>query len=166
MSSTFLLSSQALNESLKLLKAQSPQTATMLLTVDPDAGKITCLCQVPQVSRPARSEPRSSSSPFHRADFLLPLVGRGWSWSESQRVGSGAVPSAGRQRRRQRHVSPGHGQEHAVPGGGAAGGQRVCTTKIGGELRGGGGAWTSPCPVLGQKAHICCSLLHQAESNH
>lgn len=42
--------SQALNESLKLLKSQSPQTAAMLFTVDPDAGKITCLCQVPQVS--------------------------------------------------------------------------------------------------------------------
>uniref|UniRef100_A0AAQ4NX73 Alanine--tRNA ligase n=1 Tax=Gasterosteus aculeatus aculeatus TaxID=481459 RepID=A0AAQ4NX73_GASAC len=38
----------ALNESLKLLKSQSPQTAAMLFTVDPDAGKITCLCQVPQ----------------------------------------------------------------------------------------------------------------------
>lgn len=44
--------SQALNESLKLLKAQSPQTAAMLFTVDPEAGKVTCLCQVPQVKRP------------------------------------------------------------------------------------------------------------------
>lgn len=42
--------SQALNESLKLLKTQSPQTAAMLFTVDHDAGKIVCLCQVPQVS--------------------------------------------------------------------------------------------------------------------
>lgn len=42
--------SQALNESLKLLKKNSPQTAAMLFTVDPDAGKITCLCQVPQVT--------------------------------------------------------------------------------------------------------------------
>uniref|UniRef100_A0A1A8E1X0 Alanine--tRNA ligase n=1 Tax=Nothobranchius kadleci TaxID=1051664 RepID=A0A1A8E1X0_NOTKA len=41
-------SAKALNESLKLLKSQSPQTATMLFTVDPDAGRITCLCQVPQ----------------------------------------------------------------------------------------------------------------------
>uniref|UniRef100_A0AAQ5YW57 Alanine--tRNA ligase n=1 Tax=Amphiprion ocellaris TaxID=80972 RepID=A0AAQ5YW57_AMPOC len=41
-------SAKALNESLKLLKAQSPQTAAMLFTVDTDAGKITCLCQVPQ----------------------------------------------------------------------------------------------------------------------
>ena len=41
--------SQALNESLKLLKTNSPQTAAMLFTVDPDAGKIICLCQVPQV---------------------------------------------------------------------------------------------------------------------
>lgn len=41
-------SAKALNESLKLLKLQSPQTAAMLFTVDPDAGKITCLCQVPQ----------------------------------------------------------------------------------------------------------------------
>ncbi|XP_037539218.1 alanine--tRNA ligase, cytoplasmic isoform X2 [Nematolebias whitei] len=41
-------SAKALNESLKLLKSQSPQTATMLFTIDPEAGKITCLCQVPQ----------------------------------------------------------------------------------------------------------------------
>nr|XP_020459968.1 alanine--tRNA ligase, cytoplasmic [Monopterus albus] len=41
-------SPKALNESLKLLKSNSPQTAVMLFTVDPDAGKITCLCQVPQ----------------------------------------------------------------------------------------------------------------------
>ncbi|XP_044050161.1 alanine--tRNA ligase, cytoplasmic [Siniperca chuatsi] len=41
-------SAKALNESLKLLKLHSPQTAAMLFTVDPDAGKITCLCQVPQ----------------------------------------------------------------------------------------------------------------------
>lgn len=41
---------QALNESLKLLKSQSPETAAMLFTVDPEAGKITCLCQVPQVT--------------------------------------------------------------------------------------------------------------------
>ncbi|TMS05689.1 Alanine--tRNA ligase, cytoplasmic [Larimichthys crocea] len=41
-------SSKALNESLKLLKSNSPQTAAMLFTVDPEAGKITCLCQVPQ----------------------------------------------------------------------------------------------------------------------
>ncbi|XP_029687929.1 alanine--tRNA ligase, cytoplasmic [Takifugu rubripes] len=41
-------SAKALNESLKLLKSQSPQTAAMLFTVDPDAGKVTCLCQVPQ----------------------------------------------------------------------------------------------------------------------
>ncbi|KAM3608899.1 uncharacterized protein V6R79_006517 [Siganus canaliculatus] len=41
-------SAKALNESLKLLKTNSPQTAAMLFTVDPNAGKITCLCQVPQ----------------------------------------------------------------------------------------------------------------------
>ncbi|KAL0968180.1 hypothetical protein UPYG_G00263420 [Umbra pygmaea] len=41
-------SAKALNESLKLLKSQSPQTAAMLFTVDNDAGKIICLCQVPQ----------------------------------------------------------------------------------------------------------------------
>lgn len=41
-------SAKALNESLKLLKSQSPQTAAMLFTVDPDTCKITCLCQVPQ----------------------------------------------------------------------------------------------------------------------
>lgn len=41
-------SAKALNESLKLLKTSSPQTAAMLFTVDPDAGKIICLCQVPQ----------------------------------------------------------------------------------------------------------------------
>ncbi|XP_034444358.1 alanine--tRNA ligase, cytoplasmic isoform X1 [Hippoglossus hippoglossus] len=41
-------SAKALNESLKLLKSNSPQTAAMLFTVDPEAGRITCLCQVPQ----------------------------------------------------------------------------------------------------------------------
>ncbi|NXD15457.1 SYAC protein, partial [Nothocercus nigrocapillus] len=41
-------SAKALNESLKLFKAQSPQTATMLFAVDNEAGRITCLCQVPQ----------------------------------------------------------------------------------------------------------------------
>ncbi|XP_040471133.1 alanine--tRNA ligase, cytoplasmic [Falco naumanni] len=41
-------SAKALNESLKLFKAHSPQTATMLFAVDNEAGRITCLCQVPQ----------------------------------------------------------------------------------------------------------------------
>ncbi|KAM5126207.1 alanine--tRNA ligase, cytoplasmic [Mantella aurantiaca] len=41
-------SAKALNESLKLLKSQSPQTAAIIFSVDGDAGKITCLCQVPQ----------------------------------------------------------------------------------------------------------------------
>ncbi|CAB1432420.1 unnamed protein product [Pleuronectes platessa] len=41
-------SAKALNESLKLLKTNSPQTAAMLFTIDPEAGRITCLCQVPQ----------------------------------------------------------------------------------------------------------------------
>lgn len=41
---------QALNESLKLFKTHSPQTATMLFAVDNEAGRITCLCQVPQVT--------------------------------------------------------------------------------------------------------------------
>uniref|UniRef100_A0A8C0EW63 Alanine--tRNA ligase n=1 Tax=Bubo bubo TaxID=30461 RepID=A0A8C0EW63_BUBBB len=41
-------SAKALNESLKLFKTHSPQTATMLFTVDNEAGRITCLCQVPQ----------------------------------------------------------------------------------------------------------------------
>nr|XP_025043138.1 alanine--tRNA ligase, cytoplasmic [Pelodiscus sinensis] len=41
-------SAKALNESLKLFKAYSPQTAAMLFSVDSEAGKITCLCQVPQ----------------------------------------------------------------------------------------------------------------------
>lgn len=41
---------KALNESLKLLKTNSPQTAAMLFAVDNDAGKIICLCQVPQVN--------------------------------------------------------------------------------------------------------------------
>lgn len=41
-------SAKALNESLKLFKAYSPQTAAMLFSVDNEAGKITCLCQVPQ----------------------------------------------------------------------------------------------------------------------
>ncbi|NXF54030.1 SYAC protein, partial [Oceanites oceanicus] len=43
-------SAKALNESLKLFKTYSPQTATMLFTVDNEAGRITCLCQVPQVT--------------------------------------------------------------------------------------------------------------------
>ncbi|XP_077165936.1 alanine--tRNA ligase, cytoplasmic [Paroedura picta] len=41
-------SAKALNESLKLFKAHSPETAAMLFTVDNEAGKIICLCQVPQ----------------------------------------------------------------------------------------------------------------------
>ncbi|XP_054253148.1 alanine--tRNA ligase, cytoplasmic [Indicator indicator] len=41
-------SAKALNESLKLFKTCSPQTAAMLFAVDPEAGRITCLCQVPQ----------------------------------------------------------------------------------------------------------------------
>nr|XP_033796834.1 alanine--tRNA ligase, cytoplasmic [Geotrypetes seraphini]XP_033796836.1 alanine--tRNA ligase, cytoplasmic [Geotrypetes seraphini] len=41
-------SAKALNESLKLLKTHSPQTAAMLFSVDNETGKITCLCQVPQ----------------------------------------------------------------------------------------------------------------------
>ncbi|NXU59284.1 SYAC protein, partial [Turnix velox] len=41
-------SAKALNESLKLFKTHSPQTATMLFAVDHEAGRITCLCQVPQ----------------------------------------------------------------------------------------------------------------------
>lgn len=41
-------SAKALNEALKLFKSQSPQTSTMLFSVDREAGKITCLCQVPQ----------------------------------------------------------------------------------------------------------------------
>ncbi|XP_039183463.1 alanine--tRNA ligase, cytoplasmic [Crotalus tigris] len=41
-------SAKALNESLKLLKTLSPETAAMLFSVDNEAGKITCLCQVPQ----------------------------------------------------------------------------------------------------------------------
>lgn len=41
-------SAKALNESLKLLKMHSPKTAVMLFTVDSDADKIICLCQVPQ----------------------------------------------------------------------------------------------------------------------
>lgn len=42
-------SPQALNEALKLFKTHSPQTSAMLFTVDNEAGRITCLCQVPQV---------------------------------------------------------------------------------------------------------------------
>ncbi|NXD87410.1 SYAC protein, partial [Halcyon senegalensis] len=41
-------SAKALNESLKLFKTHSPQTAAMLFAVDHEAGRITCLCQVPQ----------------------------------------------------------------------------------------------------------------------
>ncbi|KAK2498483.1 hypothetical protein MC885_002150 [Smutsia gigantea] len=42
------LVAEALNEALKLFKMHSPQTSAMLFTVDNEAGKITCLCQVPQ----------------------------------------------------------------------------------------------------------------------
>ena len=45
-------SPQALNEALKLFKMHSPQTSAMLFTVDNEAGRITCLCQVPQVRTP------------------------------------------------------------------------------------------------------------------
>lgn len=41
---------KALNESLKLLKSQSPKTSAIIFAVDNEAGKITCLCQVPQVN--------------------------------------------------------------------------------------------------------------------
>ncbi|KAG9474771.1 hypothetical protein GDO78_003304 [Eleutherodactylus coqui] len=41
-------SAKALNESLKLLKSQSPKTAAIIFAVDNEAGRITCLCQVPQ----------------------------------------------------------------------------------------------------------------------
>lgn len=41
-------SAKALNEALKLFKTHSPQTSAMLFAVDHEAGKITCLCQVPQ----------------------------------------------------------------------------------------------------------------------
>ncbi|NXJ99365.1 SYAC protein, partial [Corythaixoides concolor] len=41
-------SAKALNESLKLFKTCSPRTAAMLFAVDNEAGRITCLCQVPQ----------------------------------------------------------------------------------------------------------------------
>ncbi|XP_049578461.1 alanine--tRNA ligase, cytoplasmic [Syngnathus scovelli] len=41
-------SAKALNECLKVLKANSPQTASMLFAVDPDANKVICLCEVPQ----------------------------------------------------------------------------------------------------------------------
>ena len=45
-------SPQALNEALKLFKMHSPQTSAILFTVDNEAGRITCLCQVPQVRTP------------------------------------------------------------------------------------------------------------------
>ncbi|XP_061532237.1 alanine--tRNA ligase, cytoplasmic [Phycodurus eques] len=41
-------SAKALNECLKVLKSNSPQTAAMLFAVDPDASKVICLCEVPQ----------------------------------------------------------------------------------------------------------------------
>ncbi|XP_007910546.1 alanine--tRNA ligase, cytoplasmic [Callorhinchus milii] len=41
-------SAKVLNEALKLFKTTSPQTAAMLFAVDSEAGRITCLCQVPQ----------------------------------------------------------------------------------------------------------------------
>ena len=120
--------SQALNESLKLLKKNSPQTAAMLFTVDPDAGKITCLCQVPQVTH-LFIQSHSVLGLEHVWPHPCPLVfpGCGQPWSEGQRVGSGVVPPARWQRRWQGYVSPGHRQEHAVPAGGATDCQRVCT---------------------------------------
>ncbi|XP_027699043.1 alanine--tRNA ligase, cytoplasmic [Vombatus ursinus] len=41
-------SAKALNEALKLFKTHSPETSAMLFTVDNEANKIICLCQVPQ----------------------------------------------------------------------------------------------------------------------
>lgn len=70
------LVSQALNESLKLLKSQSPQTAAMLFTVDPEAGKVTCLCQVPQVRRFCPSASVLETSP--RLTCTSPPPNRKW----------------------------------------------------------------------------------------
>ena len=53
---------------------------------------------------------------------------------EGQRVGPGALPPAGRQRGRQGHVGPGHREEHALRGGGAADGQRLRPAQAGGKL--------------------------------
>ncbi|XP_036603961.1 alanine--tRNA ligase, cytoplasmic [Trichosurus vulpecula] len=41
-------SAKALNEALKLFKTHSPETSAMLFTVDNEANRIICLCQVPQ----------------------------------------------------------------------------------------------------------------------
>lgn len=41
---------QALDAALKQLKGGLPNTAAMLLSVDQENGKLTCLCQVPSVS--------------------------------------------------------------------------------------------------------------------
>uniref|UniRef100_A0A8C9RQE9 Alanine--tRNA ligase n=1 Tax=Scleropages formosus TaxID=113540 RepID=A0A8C9RQE9_SCLFO len=41
-------SAKALNEAGKMLKTHSPKTAAMLFSIDSEADKILCLCQVPQ----------------------------------------------------------------------------------------------------------------------
>lgn len=79
---------QALNESLKLLKTHSPETAAMLFTVDNEAGKITCLCQVPQVNEGGESKLGGHQTDSHSrylgggiaVQLLLSDVCRWWTW--------------------------------------------------------------------------------------
>lgn len=68
-------SPQALNEALKLFKTHSPQTSAMLFTVDNEAGKITCLCQVPQVRMPRSLVPvESGVSSFSEGAWFFLLL--------------------------------------------------------------------------------------------
>ena len=47
-------SAKALNEALKLFQTHPPLPSAMLFTVDKEAGKITCLCQVSRM-QPTRA---------------------------------------------------------------------------------------------------------------
>lgn len=73
---------QALNESLKLLKSQSPRTAAMLFTVDPEAGKVTCLCQVPQVRGRSAIGCWQLATPLTSSPPLQEVASRGLKASE------------------------------------------------------------------------------------
>lgn len=139
---------QALNESLKLLKSQSPQTAAMLFTVDPDAAKVTCLCQVPQVNGRSRSLCFLCRGLSAHLTCPVPSPGSGQPWPEGQRVGAGDLPPPGWQRGRQGHVRSSDWQEHALPAGGAAVGPSVRSNEAGTKLEGRGGR--GDAPVLSQ----------------
>ncbi|CAJ0965432.1 unnamed protein product [Ranitomeya imitator] len=79
--------------SLKLLKSQSPETAAIIFAVDNEAGKITCLCQVPQET-----------------------VDKGLKANEWVQQVSELMDGKGGGKG---HVCTGHGQERRLPPGGA-----------------------------------------------